>query len=460
MLTPKQIVERLERSLELLTGGTRDVPERQRTLRATIEWSYGLLAPEEQRLFAALAVFAGSFDLEAAETVTGGDLQTIAALVDKSLLRHTGEGRFFMLETIRDYAAECLEQSGLAEELRRRHADWVMALALAAREELRGDRQIAFLDRLSAEHANIRAALAFAISSRDAQTALTIGGSLGRFWVHRGHDPEGYRWLQAALALPQAVHDEPRWRALYWTAILADGLADENTAMAVSESALALARELDDAEAICASALELERKLTDEGDFQRAEALLEEAAARAAQEGLERTAALVAYQRGRRRLSAGELAAAAPDMETALDKMRQVGDLQAVVSIMAHLAFVEAACGRHAEGRELLRESLALSVDMRHALQIALCLEVSATLALEGGDSFGAAALLIRADGLLDSVGVGQPFGHVETELYYRRPWREVRAHLDDAKIESLRARTPLGDYDEAVAYANQYLAG
>ena len=129
-LSPAQILERLERRLPLLTGGARDLPERQRTLRATIEWSHELLTPEEQRLFARLAVFSGGCTLEAAEQVADAELDTLQSLVDKSLVRSSG-GRYWMLETIREYAAEQLEQSGEAEELRRRHRG-LMRLVLRA----------------------------------------------------------------------------------------------------------------------------------------------------------------------------------------------------------------------------------------------------------------------------------------------------------------------------------------
>jgi predicted ATPase len=124
------------------------VPERQRTLRATIDWSYGLLSADEQRAFVAMGVFPGGFDLDAAGTVAGAEFEVLAALVDKSLVRQAGEGRFFMLVTIRAYALECLERAGRAGAIRQRHADWVSALALMARDELRGARQDEFLDLL------------------------------------------------------------------------------------------------------------------------------------------------------------------------------------------------------------------------------------------------------------------------------------------------------------------------
>jgi predicted ATPase len=455
VLTPKQISSRLEHALDVLTAGTRDAPERQRTLRATIEWSYELLSAEEQRLFAELAVFAGSFEFEAAETVAAAELEVVRALVDKSLLRQTGEGRFFMLETIREYAAERLEGSGTADATRRRHAEWVEGLAMAAREDLRGDRQVEVLDQLTAEHANVRAALTFAIASGDAQVALGISGSLGRYWAFRGHLREGRHWLEAALALPKAAADEVRWRALYWESDFAASLGDRSIAVTASEAGLAIARELGNATAVGALAQQLARTLLDEGDSQRAEALLEEAAHLAAQEGDQRGTAELAFVRGRVLLRNGDPSSAASLFEECLELDRQSGDTQGAVVSLAYLAFSLASGGNVEPSRQRLRESLQLCADLGYALGVAICLQVEATLALAEDDASLAAALLLRAEGLLDSFGGG--LMGVEAELY-RQPWSDVRDRVGDTKLESIRIATPAGDVDEALAFAFRYL--
>src|SRR5207302_5454030 len=156
VLSARQILERLSGRLDLLKGG-RDADPRQQTLRATIEWSYELLSKEEKALFARLSVLAGGRTLEAAEEVAEAHLDTLGSLVDKSLVRHTNE-RFWMLETIREYAAERLEESGEAEELRHRHAENFLALAEEAYPNLKGSPKV-WLERLEAEHDNLRAAL-------------------------------------------------------------------------------------------------------------------------------------------------------------------------------------------------------------------------------------------------------------------------------------------------------------
>jgi predicted ATPase len=206
VLTPKQIAERLSRSLDLLKGGGPDLPERQRTLRATIEWSYALLGADDQRLFARLAVFGGSFDLEAAERVCEADLDSVASLVDKSLLRETGDGRFFMLETIHEFALQLLEALPDAVDLQRRHAGFFVALGSDLQPELEGGHDEArALDRLERELPNIRAALTFLRDSDPDSELLLVSTTSDLFRLH-GHAAEGRAWLEDALARTDRNH--------------------------------------------------------------------------------------------------------------------------------------------------------------------------------------------------------------------------------------------------------------
>ena len=175
-LSPSQILERLSQRLDLLKGG-RDADPRQATLRATIEWSHDLLSKAEKQLFAHLSVFAGGCTLEAAEEVAGADLDTLESLVEKSLLRYTNE-RFWMLETIREYAAECLEASGEGDELRQRHAELMLALVQEAWSGLRGSEREHWLDRLDRERANLRAALGWLQDTEQTDLLLDLLGRL------------------------------------------------------------------------------------------------------------------------------------------------------------------------------------------------------------------------------------------------------------------------------------------
>ena len=203
LLSPQAILSRLEKRLDLLTGGAGDLPERQRTLRDAIEWSYNLLEPPEQMLLARLGVFAGGCSLEFADAVAGEGMgfgesfETLASLVDKSLVRQwdgaEGEPRFGQLETIREYALEQLEKRGELEEMRRRHAERLLELVEAAEPELTRENQAMWLDRLDEENDNIRAALAWATGAGEVEIALRLAGALVRFWSTRGPDARGPR---------------------------------------------------------------------------------------------------------------------------------------------------------------------------------------------------------------------------------------------------------------------------
>jgi predicted ATPase/class 3 adenylate cyclase len=200
VLAPAQILERISQRLDLFKAG-RDADPRQQTLRATIAWSYDLLSPDEQQLFAWLAVFRGGCTLEAAEEVVDANLDALQSLVDKSLLRHS-EKRFWMLETIREYGQELLEGSGEADAVRRRHADHYVALGELAYTD-RFDRGLTWVRKLEEEHDNLRAALDD-LQDRDSLHYLQLAGALGWFWLARSHFAEGTRRLEEALASPVA----------------------------------------------------------------------------------------------------------------------------------------------------------------------------------------------------------------------------------------------------------------
>ena len=218
------ILNRLERRLSLLTGGARDLPERQRTLRDTIAWSYDLLNDEEQRLFRRLAVFVGGCTLEAAEAVcdADGDLgldqmfDGIASLVDKSLLRQEdgpdGEPRFTMLETIREYALEQLQASGEEPTIRRCHLASFCDLAERGQEGIHGPDGVAWIDRLAADHDNFRAALAWSLADPERDSArigLVMAGGLHQFWHFRDHFVEAHRWFKLLLAADEGGEARP-----------------------------------------------------------------------------------------------------------------------------------------------------------------------------------------------------------------------------------------------------------
>ncbi|MFN8559961.1 MAG: LuxR C-terminal-related transcriptional regulator [Dehalococcoidia bacterium] len=263
VLSPAALLARLESRLVLLTVGPFDAPDRQQTLRDTIAWSYHLLQPEEQRLFARLAVFADGFTLAGAAAVMGAGqpregvaasaprlaapiLDLLASLVDQNLVHGAGEivgePRFAMLETLREFAQETLAASGEEAQSRHYHAAFYRDLAATAAPELNGSRQATWLDALEREVANLRVALAWTIDGGDATAALEFAGHLLMYWLKRGRIAEGRAWLERALDLPVPGQDSARLAALVAIAALAGPSGD----IPHATEALALAGRLGD----------------------------------------------------------------------------------------------------------------------------------------------------------------------------------------------------------------------
>jgi predicted ATPase/DNA-binding SARP family transcriptional activator len=275
-LRPEQLLERLEHRLPLLVGGARDLPERQRTLRATIDWSYELLTAEERVLFVQLGVFAGGCTLEAAEEVCGASLEGLDSLIDNSLLQQHGD-RFTMLETIREYAYDRLVERGEVDAIARRHAERFFALAEELAPKLVNVHAFsADAKRLVVELADIRAALRFALDSGQAELALRVATTLYRFWGYQGSQAEGLRWLD--LALDRARHATKRERAaaLRAAASLALMMDDAERGVVLAAEALGEYRALGDAEGAAHALSDLGGAWGIAGDGARARAFLTE----------------------------------------------------------------------------------------------------------------------------------------------------------------------------------------
>ena len=258
LLPPTELLGRLERSLSVLTGGARDRPARQQTLRAAIDWSYELLDAGEQRLFRQLGVFTGGFTLEAAEAVCdlrltrepGVDvLDALEALGRASLVRqaeHATETRFEMLKTVREFAAELLDASGEAESIRARHADYFLALAETAEPLLHGPQQRQWLDRLEREDANLRAILEWSLRDAASDRGVRLATAMWWFWMIRSYLTEGRRWAEAAVAASGGLSPLLRAKALYCAAFAATFQNDRAQGKTWAEAALAICRELGD----------------------------------------------------------------------------------------------------------------------------------------------------------------------------------------------------------------------
>src|SRR5262245_10398835 len=277
-LSPAALLERLDRRLRVLAGGVRDAPERQRTLRSTIEWSYELLNEDERRLFARVAVFAGGFTLDAAEKICDAELETLSSLVEKSLVRRTDD-RFWMLETIREFATERLDESVDANLVRRRHVDYFLALVEEAEPQLRTPAMgpAEWVERLDREVENIRSALDWLEGMAETQLALRLAGAVWWFWDTRNHVTEGRRRLEGLLRVDERP-TPPRAKAIIGASAIAMSAGDVGAAREWAEQALRLNRELGDRWGIAWTTCLLGWSIQDEGDFEAARPLLAESA--------------------------------------------------------------------------------------------------------------------------------------------------------------------------------------
>jgi predicted ATPase len=431
-LPPLALSARLERRLPLLADGPLDLPARQRTLRATITWSYELLAPGEQLLFRRLGVFAGGCTLDAAAVCAGTGglpldiLDGLGALLDKSLLRREdspgGEPRFQMLETVREYALEQLEASGEAELLRRRHALYFLAFAEQADQGLRTAAQTEWLVRLQAEQDNLRAALTWGraqattrAGATDGEYWLRLAGALSWFWHMRGHVGEGRAWLEAALAMGGEAPAAVRANALIGAAIMAERQGDYAQAVVALEEGLALHRQVGNQRGAALALGYLGIVARYQGDYDRSETLLEESAGLYEASGDHWGAAWAMANLARVPEFRGDWARATALLQQGLAVFRQEGDSWGTARMLVFLGNVACAQGQHDRAQALFEESLALPRDPRDVgdrWSIANALHGLADVAHAQGSYQQAAAHYAGSVALRHEIGDRRGFAH------------------------------------------------
>jgi predicted ATPase/class 3 adenylate cyclase len=444
-LSSAQILERLEQRLPLLTGGARDLPERQRTLRATIEWSYELLHEDEQRLFARLSVFSGGCTLEAAEEVADADLDTLQSLVDKSLVRHTEE-RYWMLETIREYAGEQLNESDDADELRRRHAERFLALAEEAEPHLRGSAK-EWLDRLEADHDNLRVAFDRLETSGESQQLLRLAAALWRLWNMRGHVGEGWRRVERALCADERPTAE-RAGALNGATALGLAAGDVATARLRAEEALALHRTLGDTWGSANSTFLLGYVCAEEGDWSSARQLFEESMREFGELGDEHYTMLVARNLAWIYYELGERDRGRALHEENLRRARALGNQRIEASTLQGLAWRAADEGRWQEALSMLGDSYRINRDLGDRGGMADDIYRLARTLLAAGKAAAAATLLSWLEALSQEIGAAVEPGEHEKTL------ATVRTQLDAAAFSDAWEQGRKLSLDEAVALA------
>jgi non-specific serine/threonine protein kinase len=394
-LSVEQIVARLNDAYRFLTGGSRSALPRQQTLRAAMDWSYDLLSAQEQACFRQLSVFAGSFSLEAAEAICAGEpgesydvLDLISSLIDKSLVlveRRNREARYRLLETIRQYGHDKLQEFAEAAQVRRRHRDWYARLAAQAESGLQEAQQERVFDRLEAEHENLRGALGWSLEQQEAEPAAQMGAAIWRYWLLRGHMSEGRSFLERALA-GFSAQNTVRAKALNVAAILASLQDDYATARTLAEESLALSRQLAERQQTGYALYILGRLARIEGNYTGAVAFLEESLLLFRELGQQDDIALVLSDLGLTILSLGEDARATALCEESLALSRTLGDPRAIASWLANLGTIVLARGDDQRAKELCDESLAIRRALGYKGGCAHTLAILGRIALVQGD--------------------------------------------------------------------------
>jgi predicted ATPase/DNA-binding SARP family transcriptional activator len=447
LLSPSTLLARLTNRLALLTGGRRDAPQHQQTLRMTLDWSYDLLEPSSQELFARLSVFSGGWTLDAAEAICDATLEDLAALVDESLVRRRDE-RFSMLEIVREYAAELL---GQRDDLRRRHLGYFVELAEAAEPELDHGDQAAWFARLEDEHDNIREALAFAFEIGDASSALRIVAGIRRFWQIHGYLAEGRETLEAALALAPDEPSELRANTLNMAGILAGEQGEFDAALVAFNAALDDARAVGSTRAISRALVNLGNLAFFRGELDAARELYKESIDHFRSLGDVRGEALAHENVGLMALTADDIPEAVKWLRAALDLGRDGGDDREIAAAARSLAAALMETGAMDEAKQLLEESLGLARELGEAHGIAISLETFAGLAATAGDAERAATLFGASDSVRSAIGAQrQP----DDQIMYERWLARTLARLDtkgySKRYEDGRALT----VDDACALA------
>jgi non-specific serine/threonine protein kinase len=463
-LSVEQIADHLDDRFRLLTGGGRTAPPRQKTLLATMDWSYGLLSEAERVLFRRLSAFVGEFTLPAAEEVCadgiGRDeiLDLLTHLVAKSLVavkEERGEARYRLLETIRQYARSRLLESGEESVLRGRHRDWFLSLAERAEPELRGPDQGMWLDRLELEHDNLRAALAWSRESGEAEEALRLAGALWWFWYARGYWNEGRTWLEGALSEGSGTSASVRAKALNGAGLLARDQGDYGRAEMLCEESLALFRKLGDKRGIAWSLRNLGFVVWSRGDNERAGMLSEGSLALFREIGDKwgianslRILGLVARRQG-------DYGRAAELGEGSLALSREIGDGWGIARSHSFLGYVAFGRGDYERASMLYRDGLAMSRELKDKWDFDWCLKGLAGVAEAEGQLGQAARLFGAEEALREAIGVlPSPFSKDD----YDKSVAAVRAGLGEEKFaaawEEGRAMTP----EQAIATWGQWV--
>ncbi|CAN5648810.1 hypothetical protein BH20ACT10_BH20ACT10_22330 [soil metagenome] len=457
-LSAAQISARLSDSLRLLTGGDRASTPRQRTLRGSLDWSHAPLDDGERALFRRISAFAGGWSLEAAEEVcSDADLERedildlLSHLAERSLVscEVSGEARYSMLEPVRQYAREKLEESVEAEEVSRRHAAWCLRLAEEAEPDLMGEGREARLRRLDIEHDNIRAAFAWLLEAREADAALRLGGALGAFWHMRGHLSEGRRWLEAALEAGEGAASR-RKIARSEAAFIGWEQGEFGKSLAHGRENLAFARRSGEKADEALALYDLGMAEIHLGNPKRASVMCERAVEIRRGIGDEANLARALHALGLAATAMGNFSRAESLYEEALALSRRAGDFFAVELVLIGFALYALGRGEYRRARDFCAEIAGLSenVEAKHAT--AAVLHILASASGSEGRAVRAARLWGAAEALRESIGA--TLTPVEAS-FYERHLAAAKSSLDDEEFSSAWAEGREMGAGEAVEY-------
>ena len=443
ILPPEAILSRLGRTLDLLSAGSRDLPDRQRTLRGAIGWSYDLLDSQGRTLFARLAVFAGGGWLHEIEAVCGGNvLDGLMGLVDHSLLHQrevAGEPRFLMLVTVREYAVEQLNATSEAEAIRRRHAEAYLEVATRIQRELTSPRQRELLDRLERDQDNLRAATEWAIA-HDGALAMRLVGSVWRFWHMRGHLDEAEAVAVRVLALPHDARSRDRLRALDGAGGVAYWQGDMLRARGRYQEALDIAAGLNDQAQVAEQTYNLSFTYqVGTGDIPQALALAEQALAAFRELGDRAGVAKALSGRAYGLYQLDDRTRARPMLDECIALMRELNDPFGLAWALETEALIDMKDGLLDDARTSLAESLRIFAAAGDVSGVALLLMDSAIVAALGGDLGRAVRLFAACEKLRDESGA-MLMNTIETrQLPAVDLVREATERLHEAREEGRR---------------------
>jgi predicted ATPase len=440
LLAPESLLERLSDRLDTLTARARDVPERQRTLRATIDWSYDLVGSEERRLFAELSVFPGDFSIEAVEAICRVAVGTLEVLVDSSLVQPAGDGRLRMLEIVRQRAAERLEEEGDVDSVRSRHAEFFLKLGEELRPALRGARAETALRLVERDHDNFRAALAHARDRGLVELQLRLATAIHRIWYTRGYLSEGRGWLEAAVNAEGAQPPEHRVGALTATAAIAWRQGDLEAAETYAAEALEISRRLGAENEMVGPLSILGVVAMNRHDHARALPLAEEMAFVARKVGDSLGLGMSLNNQAYIAWVAGDVQRAETLWSESLDVAQESGLSELTAFSMSGLGDVALARGELERATQRFREALAIHDEREtHELIADNCTCLSA-VAKAGGDLERAARLLGAAASLRQSSGAAE------------QPDAAVQVYRDEV---TTAAQAQLGEAAFAAAFAS-----